>query len=394
MPDKRSCHWIGAGIGMAIVTAVWWLIVNNFWVVNGVGVLQQLGWPFSSVYVCSAAGAALGIVGEVVRARREGHHTRQLAELAESLGFTLAAEVSVQDLSEWRALPVFQKWAGARNRMSGTVSGLSVEMVDYTYKVRGDEGNSYHDQTVVLLLVDDQDLPAFELQPRTLALQIVGLMGVEGIVFSSQGVPAVDAEVIARFGKHYHLSTGLEAEAAKLVAPASAAAADQDAALRRLFSLEVLSLLADHPGWSVQGVGRHLALWRPGKIVAPASRPGFLEEALAIRAALVKSARGSATSVSVPAAARRSPEAVKARMAYTLTGAVCGFFTGSILGGALASWIFFHFAGPGGPGLILAFFLQTGVFFGGALGGLFLGMYLGSRAFAVSGKRDRVTEPR
>jgi hypothetical protein len=360
---------------MAIGTAVAWFIVNNFWVVNGVGVLQRLGWPFSNIYLCSAAGAALGIVGEVMRAHREQRHTHQLAELAESLGFRLSAEVCSEDLSEWRALPVFQKWSRARNRMSGKVSGLPVEMVDYTYVVRGDESDSTYEQTVVLLVADDKDLPVFDLQPRTLGVQILSLIGVEGIPFSSQGVSAVDAEVIERFSKNYHLSTGgLEAEAVKLTAPESAASADQEVALRRLFSLEMLNLFADHPGWYVQGVGRRLALWRPGKIVAPTNRLGLLDEALAIRAALVKSAQGSATSISVPAGARRSPEAVKARIAGAVIGAICGFFTGSMLGGALASWIFFNFAGPGG----LGFF---GVFFGGALGGLFLGMLLGSRAF-------------
>jgi hypothetical protein len=68
MPDKRSCHWIGAGMGMAIVIAAAWFIVNYSWTVNGVGVLQRLGWPLSNIYLCSAAAAALGIVGEVARA--------------------------------------------------------------------------------------------------------------------------------------------------------------------------------------------------------------------------------------------------------------------------------------------------------------------------------------
>jgi hypothetical protein len=132
----------------------------------------------------------------------------------------------------------------------------------------------------------------------------------------------------------------------------------------------------------VQGVGRSLALWRPRKIVAPADRPGFLTEALAIRAALLKSAQGSASSVSVPADARSSPEVVKARLTGTMVGAVSGFFTGGILGGILASSLFVNFAGPGGPGFFLGFLLEAGVFFGGALGGLFLGMFLGRRGLA------------
>jgi hypothetical protein len=215
-----------------------------------------------------------------------------------------------------------------------------------------------------------------------LGLQILNLMGAEGISFSSQAVSAADAEVIERFSKNYHLSAGLEAEAVKLAGPESSASDDPEAALRRLFSLEMLGFFADHPGWCVQGGGRCLALWRPRKIIAPANRPGLLEEALAIRAALVKPAQGSAPSVSIRANARRSPEAVQARMAGTMLGAVSGCFTGGILGDILSRRIFFKFAGPGGPGHFLGFVLEAGVFFGCALGGLFLGMFLGRRAFA------------
>jgi hypothetical protein len=193
--------------------------------------------------------------------------------------------------------------------------------------VRGSESDSTCDQAVVLLVVDAKDLPAFDLQPRTLGVRILSLMGAEGIAFSSQDVSAVDAEVIERFGKNYHLSAGPEAEAVKLADPELAASAEQEAALRQLFSLEMLNFFADHPGWCVQGVGRSLALWRPRKIVAPADRPGFLAEALAIRAALLKSAQGSTSSVSVPADARSSPEVVKARLTGTMVGAVSGFFT-------------------------------------------------------------------
>jgi hypothetical protein len=382
MPYKRSCHWIGAGIGMAILTAVGWFIVNNVWKVNGVGVLQRLGWPFSDIYLCSSAGAVLGIVSEAVRAHRKRLRTRQLADLAENLGFSFSAEASSQDLNEWRELPIFQKWSGARNRMVGKVSGLPVEMVDYTYVVRGNKSDSTYDQTVVILPVDDKELPPFDLQPRTLGVQILNLLGAEGITFSSQGVSASDEEVIERFRKHYHLSTGLEAEAAKLADPRLAASADTEAAIRQLFSLDILTFFADHPGWCAQGVGRRLALWRPQKIVDPAERPRLLAEALAVRAALVESAQGPASAVLVPGNVRSSPEAVKARIAGTMTGAVCGFFVGGILGGVLAGWIFVNFAAPGGLGFFREFFLAAGVFFGGAVGGLLLGMFLGRRALA------------
>ncbi len=94
----------------------------------------------------------------------------------------------------------------------------------------------------------------------------------------------------------------------------------------------------------------------------------------------MKSARGSASSVPVPADARSSPEAVQARLVGAVLGGFSGFFVGGIVG-ILGSEIFFHTAGQGGPGF-LGFVLVAGVFFGGILGGLLLGMFLGRRALA------------
>jgi hypothetical protein len=375
MANKRSYRWLGAGIVAGVAATVAWFVVNGFWKVNGVGLLQRLVWPFSSVYVCAAAGAALGAAGELVRARRERRHARQLAEFADSLGFSFSPDVSAEAVGEWRALPVFQKWSGARNRLSGQVAGVPVEMLDYTYVDRGDEGDSTRHQTVVLLPTGESDLPAFELQPRTLAVKILSAMGVGEVTFAPQGVPEAEAEAVERFRKHYHLSSGLEAELARL--QHREPATDREAAIREFFPLPVLSFFADHPGWHVQCAGRCLAAWRPNKIVAAADRPPFLAEALAIQAVLVESAPNAAAPV--PAAATRGPESAQAGLAAASVGAVAGFFGGGSLGAILAGWIFFHARAPGAPGFMVAFLLQAGVFFGGAFGGLFLGLFLGRR---------------
>jgi hypothetical protein len=302
--------------------------------------------------------------------------------MAENLEFRFWTEASAQDFSEWQALPVFQQWSGARNRMSGTVLGLPVEMVDYTYVVRSSEGDSSHDQTLALFSVDDTELPAFELRPRTLGIRMMSLIGAEGIVFSAEDVSARDEQVIERFNKNYHLSSGLEAEAAKLVRRESPASADADAAIRRLFSLDVLAFFADHSAWCVQGIGRRLAVWQTNKIVAPADRPRFLAEAFAIRAALVDSAQGAVPSVSVPAKPRSGPEAARARLTGTMIGGVSGFFLGGILGAIVAGGILFRFADPHGGHFFRLFFLEAVVFFGGTFGGLVLGMFVGRRVLA------------
>jgi hypothetical protein len=380
MASKRSYRWLFMGVVTAVMTTVAWFVINNSYRVNGVGLLESLGWPLSSVYLCAGAGAALGAGGEALRARRERRHARQLAEFADSIGFSFAPEVSADDLGEWRSLPVFQKWSGACNRLSGKVAGVAVAMLDYTHVARGDDGDSTSHQTLVLLPAGDRELPVFELQPRTLAVKILSAMGVAEVVFAPQDVPGEAAKAVEDFRKRYHLSSGLEAELAR--SSHRQLDAEPVAAIRELFTLEVLTFFADHPGWHVQAAGRCMVLWRPNKIVAAADRPTFLAEALAARAVLVESASATAGQLPVVARTAHDPVEAAARLAGAGLGAAIGFFGVGSLGGMLAMWIFFHGRAPGAAGFAMASALQAAVVFGSAFGGLFLGLFVGRRYLA------------
>jgi hypothetical protein len=378
MSETRSYRWLGAGIVTAVMTTVAWFVINHSHRVNGVGLLQRQEWPLSSVYVCAALGAALGAVGELVGARRARRHARQLLEFADSLGFGFSPRVAADDFAEWRSLPAFQKWSGGCNRLSGQVAGVPVEMLDYTMVQRGDDGDSTSHQTVVLLPTGERDLPTFELQPRTLTVKILSAMGVPDVAFAAEGVPEEEAKAVEDFGKRYHLSAGLEAEVARL-GQREAGDAAAEAAIRAVFPVDVLTFLADHPGWHVQGAGRCMGLWRPNKVVAAADRPTFLAEALAVRAALVESASDGEPTLPAPPGAARGPAEAAANLAGAGIGAMVGFFGGGALSSCVAMWIFFHARGPGAAGFALASALLAGLVFGGAFGGLFLGLFVGRR---------------
>ena len=61
----------------SILTAVLWWMINASWQVGGVGILQQQPWPLSSIYVCAAMGALLGLgLGILVNSVRREHRVR------------------------------------------------------------------------------------------------------------------------------------------------------------------------------------------------------------------------------------------------------------------------------------------------------------------------------
>src|SRR5262249_15468747 len=107
------------------------------------------------------------------------------------------------------------------------------------------------------------------------------------------------------------------------------AIAPAQAAVRKLFVLDVLRYFAAHPGWYVECKGSHLALWRRKTVVRGIDRQQFLTEALQIRRVLTEpSARAQPMVVS---AGTRSAEPLMIRAAWVERswGYLSAFLVGS-----------------------------------------------------------------
>jgi MFS family permease len=380
MRDKSRCHWLGAGITLAIAGTVLWFIINGSWTINGVGVLERAGWPWSLFYVWTVAGAALGIAAEVIRYRRERRRAGLLERLAEDLGFKYRPQVAKEDLNAWSPIPVFRKWSAARNHLAGQFADVPVEMLDYTYVERGRENETSYDQTVALLPAANDDMPAFDLTPRTFGIRMLSALGYQGIQFSALTTSPVDAQIVEKFNKNYHLASRGDAESKAPDADIKASQ-EHDEAVGRWFTLDTLGFFANHAGWHVQSAGGRLALWRPKKLVAPANRSKFLEEALAARDALSKS-QGARSRATLAAETPGEPAETEARSVAAALGSIGGFFAGGILGGIAAGWVFFNRDLQHSDSFFLHFLLSAVLFFGGAIGGLFLGLFFGRRALS------------
>jgi hypothetical protein len=374
MSAEHSSGWVGAAVGGALTAVALWLVLNYCWPFGGVGLLQRQGWPWSEVYLWGVAGGLIAMTAALLRHRRRRAYAREVAEVAEALGFTYQGDVARADLGVAGNLPLFAKWSSASHRLAGRADGLDVVMLDYTYVERGEDSSTSYTQTVVLLPGSD-GLPAFELRPRHLGMRMLRLVGLEGITFDPAQAPPQEAAAVEEFGRRYFLSRGLEAELKAMAERLDAlgegapAAGQHEGAVRRLFALEVLHFFAEHPGWYVECNGTHLALWRRKAVVRASARSAFLAEALEVRSALTRAGTRTAPAAGPGGGPMVDPLTVQARMFATVLGLFAGFAAGFFV----ATDIFP--AGPPGPGLPVAPFR----FFGGVLLGLAAGALLGNR---------------
>jgi hypothetical protein len=397
MRDKPTYHWIITVIGGAMLGAILWFVLNILIEDFGGEWLDHGDWPLANPYLLFAVfGACIAVVMEVRRTRRERRRAGRLAAFAEDLSLDYSWEIAESDYSAWSDLPIIQKkWFSARNRLYGTVDDVPVEMLDFEYVVEGsgDAGidgahgpvggsqDKYRDQTIVLLPAGERELPSFLLLARSFHTWLAGMVGQEGFRFSIKGIFRHDAADVKRFEKAYVLVANADMDSGKT---------GSELPICQLFSLRAIRFLADHPGWTVECVGRQMAFYKSRKIIPVASRRHFLEEALVLRATLVDP-QDEASAVMPVADTSSTSESVSDRMMSTIVGAFCGFFLGAMFGFILAGLTISHFSDRP-SNILFTFFLGAVPFFGSALGGLVLGAIIGRwglAGFIASTRRKR-----
>src|SRR5262249_11816078 len=171
---------VGSGLLAAAAAGFLFWVVNSTHQVNGVGLLRRQDWPVSSPGAWVAVGAALGMVGALVRAARRAGHARTTREVAEELGRAYAESSSLPP--EARSLPVFDGWSDGRHAMTGRAGAGPVTVFDYTTVTRGGESDSVTEGTVALLPVDG--LAAFDLPPRAPDRRPLGWARLQGLAFT------------------------------------------------------------------------------------------------------------------------------------------------------------------------------------------------------------------
>jgi hypothetical protein len=363
----------GSGLKAAVAAGIlfWW--VNNAHQVNGIGLLRRQAWPVNSPWVWVAVGFAIGAVGELVHGARRVGHAHNIRASAEELGRKYAESYSLPPGAS--SMPVFAGWSSGRNAMTGREDELPVTVFDYTTVTRGSESDTVTERTVALLPVDG--LPAFDLRPRTLGRRVLQWAGFEGLTFDPASTNPTDAETIRWFTQLFQLSAGDPvALLGDLLENSPPKLADQEEAIRRLFTPAVMASVSQYPAYAIQSRPGFLAVWRGSAVLPPRKRTELWDAAVDLRGFLTLPPEGEAGPV-VPGRVGTDVSRQARRLRNSLVGGLIGLFVGFILASMVMSVMFFRQVPGQGAGL--GFLVESVLFFGFILVGAAVGAGIGSR---------------
>lgn len=221
---------------------------------------------------------AVAVIIVVAAVVFEGKRRQSLGRVAHDLGFSYTAGQHRLPLSlDQAGFYLFtQGHPQISNRMDGERGGCLVSLFGFDYHAaKGEEGSrgfiladvgqvENRMQTVVWLQRPEHVLPDFDLSPtRHVIRRIAGTNGMHLIGFDGQ----ID------FSDRYLLY------------------GRDEAAVRRVFTPQVLTAFAADPGWFVEGRGDQWLVYRLSYRVAPAEVSAYLDRAIALIDRLAAGAR-------------------------------------------------------------------------------------------------------
>ena len=207
--------------------------------------------------------ATLGIIGVslwasfVADRRRNG----ELQTVAQTMGFTYTERCSDAELGSVGG--VSHLFNSGHRRMgkrmlTGKLGDRNCRIVDYQYTTGSGKSAHIHRQTVLVLDCEGTPLPDFTLAPENVFHRLAEIFGYQDI----------DFDAFPDFSKHYLLR------------------GKDEAAIRKAFTSEILTLLGGTTGWSVESAAGRLMVFREGTFAEPAKIPSYAAEGLRIANAL------------------------------------------------------------------------------------------------------------
>jgi len=171
---------------------------------------------------------------------------RGLERAAQEMGFSFDAKPAGLEAEGIMEVPLLKRNTGLRNLLRGSAGTGEVVVVD----VRTGTGKTTTLRTVALYRLARKRLPVFELRPEHFFDKIGATFGFKDINFESN----------PEFSKRYKLQGA------------------DEMAVRELFHSGRLTFFEQQKGWSVEGAGEWLAVYRQVTCVAPGKLRTFLEE--------------------------------------------------------------------------------------------------------------------
>ena len=177
---------------------------------------------------------------------------KDLKRVAGELGLQFGSDegkVSLPDQA-FEELPLFQRAHGWSNFMLGRRATGAVFLADVLLK----GGRNSYTQTVACFHIAERRLPAFELSPELWAHKIAQAFGYKDIDFESS----------PEFSKTYLLR------------------GPDETAVRELFRADLLHFFTGEKGWTVEGEGDWLCVYRYARTVSPKDLRSFLDQTEAV----------------------------------------------------------------------------------------------------------------
>ena len=191
------------------------------------------------------------VVGLVVLAAHlyERRRSEALQQAAMRLGLAFQAKDESIGMQPFASFPLFRM--GRNRRFRNVARSDDLWLFGYSYSTGNDKNRSTHQQSVAAVRLPHAELPAFALSPEGFLARIGNALGAQDI----------DFEEDAEFSRRYHLR------------------GDDEAAVRSLFTPALRQHLAMDPGWSVEGAGEWVILYRKRKRISPDDLATFAEHA-------------------------------------------------------------------------------------------------------------------
>ena len=182
--------------------------------------------------------------------------TSQFEQVALELGLSFLPQGDESLLDRQGGFHLFLRGRGRKivNMLHGESDGVELAIFDYRYRTGNGKNSSTIKQSVIYFCSTTLHLPKFAVRQERLFHKIGELFG----------YPDIDFQSHSRFSKQYLLQ------------------GDDEAAVRAVFSDELLTFFENQQKISVEGNGDQMIFYRPGKRIAPDQCKRFMEEGFGV----------------------------------------------------------------------------------------------------------------
>lgn len=207
--------------------------------------------------------ATVGIIGVSLWASYVADRRRNgaLQTVAQTMGFAYTERCSDTELGSVGGVSHLFNSGHRRigkRMLTGKLGDRDCRIVDYQYTTGSGKSAHIHRQTVLILDQAGTALPDFTLSPENVFHRLAEIFGYQDL----------DFDAYPDFSKHYLLR------------------GKDEAAIRKTFTSDILTLLGGTTGWSVESAGGRLMVFREGNFAEPAKIPSYAAEGLRIANAL------------------------------------------------------------------------------------------------------------